>query len=753
MVLVQADGNKSLSANDSLVIDEFEETVAGMEDSMKSFMDNIVKQLMPHAIRIGLKSKASITCLVDLSNIVTNVKKLNAWAIRMMDAIGKPSGGILEGTSTALGDYDECLDIKYDRITGEYCLLEIKPPGTVVEAMKDYQVNKGRTNHSMATTKSFLGFLQKVRTNPDHVIFRLGICVPSSCTKEGIQSILELAAGDFDIPIEVAHCEHKSSFHFTPHQTLIITFIVFFVVLVMLGTFISIIRTYHDESPQSPSIKAENSNTETQKVSEKSFLQKLEALSRLSLCQNTRKLLNYDSEEDATDVVRGIKVLTVIFAIFAHTYALPHPLHLYRFRNTFNFTKFIDEVLFGAVANSSVGVDTFFFLAGFYFVYNRWRLTKRPNIFPYILKFISVMFIRMIAIQILVGSLFFLLPTVGSGPLWPEFVEGPLNNCIKSWWRNLLFIQNFLGPYDICLYPTWIFATMMQIFLITAAIVYVMHRWPVYGIITNLLTLALAMIGICIVTGIANYPATLTIYFYDYRTSIYFWKYFYTQFYAHIGPQCIGMLTAYFLSEYPLRKIDKRFVIPLWIICIVTISSIIFGLHSYRDGQEMVRGLAIFYAAVHRPAFAMALAWMVYACCAGHGGIINSLLTLKAFIPLERLCYIAYMLHIPIMYYQGGIQRERMFMGHYNQVMCFISYTVASFALAFVCYLFFQVPYDVVEGLFFSKSAGNIWGANPVTVSQDTLKTNDEEKASVDEETQSIKSKVLFNRKEETERF
>ncbi|GIY84832.1 nose resistant to fluoxetine protein 6 [Caerostris extrusa] len=319
--------------------------------------------------------------------------------------LGKPSGGILEGTSTALGDYDECLDIKYERITGEYCLLEIKPPGTVVEAMKDYQVNKGRTNHSMANTKSrteldidgaimdpkrsgsptnFLDFFKSSYQSRSCDI-STRICLPSSCTKEGIQSILELAAGDFDIPIEVAHCEHKSSFHLTPHQTLIITFLVFFVVLVMLGTFISIIRTYHDESPQSPSIKAENSNTETQKVSEKSFLQKLEVLSRLSLCQNTRKLLNYDSEEDATDVVRGIKVLTVIFAIFAHTYALPHPLHLYRFRNTLNFTKFIDEVLFGAVANSSVGVDTFFFLA-------------------------------MIAIQILVGSLFFLLPTVGSGP-------------------------------------------------------------------------------------------------------------------------------------------------------------------------------------------------------------------------------------------------------------------------------------------------------------------------------------------------
>ncbi|KAF8782168.1 hypothetical protein HNY73_012492 [Argiope bruennichi] len=85
--------------------------------------------------------------------------------------------------------------------------------------------------------------------------------------------------------------------------------------------------------------------------------------------------------------------------------------------------------------------------------------------------------------------------------------------------------------------------------------------------------------------------------------------------------------------------------------------------------------------------------------------------------------------------------------------MCFLSYVTLSFALASICYLFFQVPYEVLEGLIFKKQHGNIWGANPVSVSQTTLESNDEEKASNEEETKSEKSKVLFSRNEVPERF
>ncbi|GFW82439.1 NRF domain-containing protein [Trichonephila clavipes] len=144
--------------------DEVEKTIEEVESNFKTVIDDLSKRLMPVAVGIGIKSEASLKCLFDLAKIFMSVKNLEAWAIRMMDATGKPSGGLMEGTSTALGDYDECLDTvspsKYP-IFGEYCLLE------------------------------FLGFLQKVRSNPDHVIFRLGVCVPSSCSTKGIQSMMD----------------------------------------------------------------------------------------------------------------------------------------------------------------------------------------------------------------------------------------------------------------------------------------------------------------------------------------------------------------------------------------------------------------------------------------------------------------------------------------------------------------------------------------------------------------------------------
>ncbi|KAG8184567.1 hypothetical protein JTE90_007683 [Oedothorax gibbosus] len=732
--------------NSTMEAEDLQKAIERMQKNMQEVIDSFMKQISPFAAKIGLYSSASFRCLVDTANSIRGIKRLESWAFKMLDASGKLSPGLLEGTSSALGDYDECLDVvsphKGKRhFTGKYCLLEVKPPGVVVDALKEYQVTKDKANHTLANTKSFIGFLRKVRTNPDHVIFRMGMCVPSSCDAEGIQSIMSIATDNMDMPVEVVRCESKKDFELQTHQIVIISIILVFVVVVLLATVIPIFFTKDNEPPSSASSK-EASSKDASKCSKL-----LEICSKFSISHNTKRLLDCTNEDDASDTARGLKVLTILFAIFTHTYALPHRLHLYRFRNTLNFTKFIDEILFGAVANSSVGVDTFFFLAGFHFVYNRWRLINRPNVLSYIFKFIILTCIRMMAIQVLVALLFFLFPLFGSGPLWHEFVENPLDNCRNTWWMNLLFIQNFLGPYDICLYQTWMLATIMQIFVITSVIVYALHKWPMYGIFSIFLTTISAMMAIAAVTALADFPASFTIYFYDYRTSIKLWKYVYTQFYTHIGPQCIGMLTAYIISECS-KKIHKRLALPLWIACFLCLSSIVFGLHDHRHGEPMVRGLSVLYAALHRPAWAVALGWIVYACATGHGGVVNSVLSWKALVPLERLCYLAYLLHVPLMYYQGGTQRERMFMGHYNQIMCFLSYAVVSFLLAFACYLLFQAPYEVIERFLLRKPEGDIWESNPVSSSQVSIQSDKEP-----EEKEEDTSKVLYNRYQQSERF
>lgn len=75
--------------------------------------------------------------------------------------------------------------------------------------------------------------------------------------------------------------------------------------------------------------------TDSLKLNKWSRSKFFEVLSNFSLCSSTKKLLDCTLEGDALDVIRGMKVLTVIFAIYTHTYALPHPLHLYRFREYF----------------------------------------------------------------------------------------------------------------------------------------------------------------------------------------------------------------------------------------------------------------------------------------------------------------------------------------------------------------------------------------------------------------------------------
>ena len=96
-----------------------------------------------------------------------------------MDATGKPSAGILEGTATAMGDYDECLDIAVPKNTrtpppfpylkeeidfkGQYCVIQIHLPEGIIKAAMDYQAGN-RSNSELANSKT-VSHLNTYQTN------------------------------------------------------------------------------------------------------------------------------------------------------------------------------------------------------------------------------------------------------------------------------------------------------------------------------------------------------------------------------------------------------------------------------------------------------------------------------------------------------------------------------------------------------------------------------------------------------------
>ncbi len=56
----------------------------------------------------------------------------------------------------------------------------------------------------------------------------------------------------------------------------------------------------------------------------------------------------------------------------------------------------------------------------------------------------------------------FLIPLLGSGPLWSETMTPIIENCSRYWWRNLFYIQNMFRADEMCALHSWYLACDMQ---------------------------------------------------------------------------------------------------------------------------------------------------------------------------------------------------------------------------------------------------------------------------------------------------
>ena len=110
----------------------------------------------------------------------------------VLDANGHWPSGMMSGTLTSLGDYDQCLDVdnqEEHRIVGQYCLMKVGPelpPKKPVITFKDRFINVSGTHFQNTwieshVIKSLYNFYYFSMTN--------GICVPSTCTREDLVTL------------------------------------------------------------------------------------------------------------------------------------------------------------------------------------------------------------------------------------------------------------------------------------------------------------------------------------------------------------------------------------------------------------------------------------------------------------------------------------------------------------------------------------------------------------------------------------
>jgi hypothetical protein len=124
------------------------------------------------------------------------LKLLEDWAFQMYNSWGKfPPSGIIEGTVTDFGDYDQCLAIEPNEVIGksQYCLIDISLP--LPKPMPIHQnifhrvdvlpqfVNKSGNNVFVKLSKDASFFYW--------VYIRLGICSTIKCSQKDVKTLIE----------------------------------------------------------------------------------------------------------------------------------------------------------------------------------------------------------------------------------------------------------------------------------------------------------------------------------------------------------------------------------------------------------------------------------------------------------------------------------------------------------------------------------------------------------------------------------
>lgn len=124
----------------------------------------------------------------------------------MLDAIGKPSAGLLEGSLTLFGNYKQCLGVRApdedeieiveefrEYFRGQYCVLQMKP--YMPKKPRFYSLN---STISSLLRKSYKYYeknvyddLTELAMSFNFVNIRADLCVPSLCSRDDIQRVAD----------------------------------------------------------------------------------------------------------------------------------------------------------------------------------------------------------------------------------------------------------------------------------------------------------------------------------------------------------------------------------------------------------------------------------------------------------------------------------------------------------------------------------------------------------------------------------
>ena len=533
-----------------------------------------------------------------------------------------------------------------------------------------------------------------------------GRCIPDSCSEQDLSAsmsyFMQKLTG-FDTTLYVSSCHSQDEeIPYTAGEWSFISVCVLFGILIFTGTMIDISIKY---------LKAGFFNKRLVQI-----------FQGFSFYRNTLKIFATDVRKDSLTSINGIRFLSMTWVLFGHAFGA--------FTNQIPTTNGMvmydkDGPIWGSLAFQAMeqaypSVDTFFMIGACVLTYSTLKQLdkQKGGNFKFWIMFYVHRYLRLTAVYAMV--IFF------TATLWKHFATGPqstyvdydVSSCQKSWWINLLYVNNFQLQWHeysshYCIGQGWYLANDMQFFIISP--IFIVALW--YNKLIGMVVCAAGVIVSTVVPTWLAYANDYPISFSYMGANFHFLIHFYVVPWCRFQPYIVGIILGYVLHrmrDQPKLKLNPYFSIWIWGIAGAIGASVIYGLYPYADDYVDIgildptyevapRTLSAFYNGFHRLAWSVCVAWVVLACTKGAGGTINSILSWPCWIPLANLSYCIYLVHLSVINYMASLFTFSVTYTHILGVYFVLGILCFSIFVAFIFAVIFELPIAHLERLAFAS--------------------------------------------------
>lgn len=659
-----------------------EATTRSFEADVDDALNLLSRKALPLVSELLTSGELGPACSSSLIKLFLHLRLKEPWAIRMVTANGLVPTNLLEGSLVSLGGYEQCLKTRFRDYQGEllfkgrYCSLFAQMPK---DAMRDLVKRfhaagmlRGRKDPLTATTDT--GF--------HSIDFRVGICLPSLCSRSEIDFLFSSIMKLYGVNATVRGCRTDDPKSLTLLQACSIALLCCLALLLCAGT---VAECYLKPSGAT-------------KPSKLSAAAPVMVLCWFSVISNTQRLFDVSKYEGTPRknllFFSGAKLILCFWVVFFHSYTLIQPEF---YHSGFKIYDLGDRVYFQLITNAFLSISSLFFIQGFIFSYlanvNHEALPATKCLRSYLVILVH-RYVRLTVPVVIVVFLAFLLPTMGEGPADQELFSKQIGRCAENWWTVITHTNNFNALNETCLIHLWYVSTEMQLFTLTLPFIMLLPRFP-KTIVTVLLMAGLACSTYTAFrTFFSNLLYGMTTGTNDGRRIFKTLEVIYFRPITHVATYVSGILAGYMAVRYKEVTISPVAQALLWLLSAAVACFILFVTLPWNRGNLPDPITNAIYGGYHRLLWSVSLCWPAYACATGYGGMMARMSSWKGFVPLARLTYGVYLLQGVFLLLRMALVKTRFNLDDFFQLTNTLGIIGISYYFAYLLFLLCDAPIE-----------------------------------------------------------